>query len=484
MLSSIRKFSKSFMAKIFIAIIALPFLLWGMGDVFRSGKQNVIVEINKDKISSKEFVNYIQKVQLTNEEIKKFGKSKIFDDVLTNYISEKIISIETEKKGLVLTDKSLREIIFSDKNFQKNEKFSETKYEKFMLETGFTKTNYEKRLRDMELKGQLLTFYSGGIKLPDFIVRDLYTKNNISKEIQYLDLNKIYSNKNISDKEIKEFYEKNKKFFTEKFKNFRYVELVPETLTGKKDFDESYFKKLNEIENNILDGNDFDTIIPGLKGKLKSTGFLNSTKTNENGKEAKELNEDFFKKIFSIQNRKSPEFINFKDKYFMVELLDEKEVETSLADVNLRKTINAQLKFTYILKENKKIQDNIKNRKFGENEMMLLSKENNIQIDKTKIKNINDNSKFNAVLLNGIYKFNKGQIFVLSDSLLKENYLIRISEEESPKININSDEYKENIKKANAEYIKKVYKSYDKHVNSKYNVEVNNKVFERIKNSF
>tara|TARA_B000000532_G_C18559151_1_gene273448 strand:- start:198 stop:545 length:348 start_codon:yes stop_codon:yes gene_type:complete len=115
---------------------------------------------------------------------------------------------------------------------------------------------------------------------------------------------------------------------------------------------------------------------------------------------------------------------------------------------------------------------------------MLLSKENNIQIDKTKIKNINDNSKFNTVLLNGIYKFNKGQIFVLSDSLLKENYLIRISGEEIPKININSGEYKENIKKANAEYIKKVYKSYDKHVNSKYNVEVNNKVFERIKNSF
>ena len=44
MLGSIRKFSKSFLAKIFIAIIALPFLMWGMGDVFRSGKQNVLVE--------------------------------------------------------------------------------------------------------------------------------------------------------------------------------------------------------------------------------------------------------------------------------------------------------------------------------------------------------------------------------------------------------------------------------------------------------
>ena len=60
MLGSIRKFSKSFLAKIFIAIIALPFLMWGMGDVFRSGKQNVLVEINDEKISSKEFITYIQ----------------------------------------------------------------------------------------------------------------------------------------------------------------------------------------------------------------------------------------------------------------------------------------------------------------------------------------------------------------------------------------------------------------------------------------
>ena len=56
MLGSIRKFSKSFVAKIFIAIIALPFVLWGMGDVFTSGKQNVLVEINDEKISNSEML--------------------------------------------------------------------------------------------------------------------------------------------------------------------------------------------------------------------------------------------------------------------------------------------------------------------------------------------------------------------------------------------------------------------------------------------
>ena len=123
MLASIRKFSKSFIAKIFIAIIALPFIMWGMGDVFRSGNQNTLVEINKKKINTDEFVTYLRKLNLTSEQVKKIGKEKIFNDALTNYISEKIIALETEKKIIKLTDKSLLRILMTDKNFQKDNKF-------------------------------------------------------------------------------------------------------------------------------------------------------------------------------------------------------------------------------------------------------------------------------------------------------------------------------------------------------------------------
>ena len=68
MIASIRKFSKSFVAKVFVGIIALPFILWGMGDVFRSGNQNVIVEINENKISTKEFMNYLQAANISRDE--------------------------------------------------------------------------------------------------------------------------------------------------------------------------------------------------------------------------------------------------------------------------------------------------------------------------------------------------------------------------------------------------------------------------------
>ena len=50
MLSSLRNFSKSKVAGIFVAIIILPFVFWGMGGVFNSGNTNVIAKINKKKI--------------------------------------------------------------------------------------------------------------------------------------------------------------------------------------------------------------------------------------------------------------------------------------------------------------------------------------------------------------------------------------------------------------------------------------------------
>ena len=116
--------------------------------------------------------------------------------------------------------------------------------------------------------------------------------------------------------------------------------------------------------------------------------------------------------------------------------------------------------------------------------MLQISKKNNLTINKAKINNIKDTSKFTPNLLKIIYKFNSSQIFVLSDDLLKKNYLVRITKEKDPKIDPNSDIYKQYVVKANAEYISKVYKSYDNYINANYKIDVNNKVLERLKNSF
>jgi len=484
MLASIRKFSKSFVAKIFIAIIALPFIMWGMGDVFRSGKQNVIVEINEKKINLKEFITYLQKINLSKEEIDKIGKSKLIDDILSNYISEKIIEIETEKKGIQLTDQGLMEILINDKNFHKDNKFSRTKYEKFLLKSGYTAPTYEAYLKGIEHKGQLLNYYSGGIRLPEFIIKDIYKKENSVKEIEFLDLNKIYSQKKINEEDIQAFYKENKDFFKEKFISFRYLKLVPENLTKKKEFDEEYYKKLDELENKILDGQNFDSIISGNEKSVKKFNLINSRKTREDGTKIEGIENKLLGKIFQIKEKKSPKFINFDNNYYIVEVLDEKDITLSINNKDLRKNIEARLKIRFKIKENIKLIDEIKNKKFTKSKMLEISQKNTVEIKNTKINGINDKKEFAPQLVKKIYDYSAGEIFVLSDSILKENFLIRIVKQIDPKIKNNSEDYKKYMKKANAEYITKVYQSYDKYINSNYKIEVNQKVFERLKNSF
>ncbi len=484
MLGSIRKFSKSFVAKIFIAIIALPFVMWGMGDVFRSGKQNVLVEINDEKISSKEFVTYIQKIKLSKKEIESIGKSKILDEMLTNYISEKIISIEGEEKGIQLTDSALKKILLADKIFQKNKKFSRTKYEKFLLENGYSASTYERYIKSIEMKGQLLNYYSGGIKLPEFIVDDLYKKENQIKEIEFLDLSKIYAKKIIKEKDVKEFYEKNKNLFKEKFISFRYLDLKPEILTKKKDFDEEYYEKLDQLENKILDGKKFEEIVSGNEKNVKKIKLVNFRKTKEDGTVIKDIDESLFQKIFSIKEINSPQLINFDNKYYIVETNEEKNIILTLQDKDLKKTIEAQLKIGFKVKENKKFIDKINDKKFSKADMLKLSQENNIPINKIKVNGISDNKKFKLKLLKEIYNYSAGEIFLLSDSIVQDNFLVRIEKDQNPEINKKSAEYKNYLKKANAEYISKVYKSYDKYINKNYKIDINQKVFERLKNSF
>ena len=68
MATSIGKLSKSFFLKVLVGIIILPFVFWGMGDVFRGGNQNVIATVDSNKISTQEFIDYINRLNLNDEQ--------------------------------------------------------------------------------------------------------------------------------------------------------------------------------------------------------------------------------------------------------------------------------------------------------------------------------------------------------------------------------------------------------------------------------
>ena len=162
MLTSIGKYSKSFFLKLLVGIIILPFIFWGMGDVFRGGNQNVIATIDNEKISTKEFVEYLQRLNLNNDQIKNLPKTDLIEKILSEYIGKKVMELEIKKLEITVNDNSLREIIKNDELFYKNKKFSRTEYEKFLIKSGITAPQFEKNIVAQEKKKAIFKFFVRG----------------------------------------------------------------------------------------------------------------------------------------------------------------------------------------------------------------------------------------------------------------------------------------------------------------------------------
>ena len=116
MATSIGKLSKSFFIKLLVGIIILPFVFWGMGDVFRGGNQNVVATIESEKISTQEFMNYLRQINLNEEQIKSLPKTDLVEQILSQYIGRKVMALEIEKIGVVLMI-MLLEILLKMTNF-------------------------------------------------------------------------------------------------------------------------------------------------------------------------------------------------------------------------------------------------------------------------------------------------------------------------------------------------------------------------------
>ncbi len=484
MLTSITKFSKSFFVKLLVGIIILPFVFWGMGDVFRGGSQNIVAKIDSDKISAQEFANYLKRLSFTDEERKNISKTNLLEEVLSDYIGKRIIALEIQSLGIELTDSSLKNIITNDKLFFKDGNFSRTEYEKFLIKSGISAPTFEQNIAEQEKRRQLLSYLSNGLSIPNFIVQSEYNKENQVKKIKYINLNKYYQNIKIQDKELKDVYQKNKSFFVEEFKNINLVELTPQNLTGKNIFDDSYFKIIDKIENNILDGQASKIIFNQYNLTALKVKEINNKKITSDGKKYNEIDEDLFKEIYKIKNTNSPKIINLNNKYYLVEITAIIKKEKSLNDKDVSNLITKQIKLKEKIVNNTKIANEIISGKFNKNDMQKFAKENNLEIKSAEIKSLKDNSIFTESLIRKIFQTPNNKLNIVADTKLSKNFIIFVDNTEFKKIKNNSAEFKKYASKAKLNFSREIFSIYDNSVNTKYKITINSKTVDRIKNSF
>ena len=484
MLTSIGKFSKSFFVKVLVGIIILPFVFWCMGDVFRGGNQNVIASVDSEKVSTQEFVDYLRRLNLSEEQIKNLPKTDLIEKILSEYIGKKVMALEISKLGIEVTDNSLRNIIKNDKIFFKENKFSRTEYEKFLIKSGITAPQFESNIVEQEKRRQFLSSLSGGIVIPEILVKKEYRKENQSKTIQYIDLEKYHSKNKPSEKSKKELYERNKNIFFSEFKNIRYAEITPEKISGGKEFNENFFKQLDVIENNVLDGQSFDDTTEMNNLKIVSIKNINSKKEDKNKNKIENLSDQLFKKIYNLKTVKSPEIINIDNKYYIAEITNIEKENRPFNDPDVQEALKSQISFKNKIEGNTSILKDINMGGFDKEKMSKFASDNNLELKNYVINNLKQNEIFSEGIIKRIFLTKDNEIDLITNNTLTKSYLVLAIKTQYKDLKKDSNEYEKYEAKARLNIINKIYQIHDNSLNKQYKVELNQRTIERVKNSF
>ena len=454
---------------IFVIIIAFGF--GGFGGGFSTGNQNNIAKINNTNISTQDFMDYLNESGLSQQVIKENIDKNIIEELLSTLVSTTLLDLEIEELNLSITEDVLIKKIKNNKNFHdENGLFKRTLYEKFLLTNNSSAPMFEIRLKNNELQKQLFTYISGGTKTPEFLINKFYKENNKKLDIEYINLNIFYKkNEMFTDNDIKFFVEENAEKLKQDYIDFSYVEISPKKLLGVDEFNQAFFDKIDDIENQISKNIDFKIIVKNLDmspTEVNSYINLDNKKIVENmiynsrNDKIEILENDGAYVLYNIDNSisKLPDLENPIFKEQITNLLFQKE------------------KYEF----NKNILEKINKKTFNQASFDELGKNN---IKEIKLDSIKDTKKFETNSIQILYSLPINSFTLIAN---KENdvFIAKTVQYEENNINKNSTNFEKISSEEGAQSKNNILKSYDLFLNNRYQVVVNEKTLERVKNYF
>jgi peptidyl-prolyl cis-trans isomerase D len=181
---------------------------------------NDVAQVGDEAVSAHEFQtayrNYMNRMQsqLPPEVRKAFGFDK---QVLDQLISQHVVSAQAKRVGLQVTPTEIEQRILSNPAFLDEGKFiGHDRYQLLLTQSNLTIEEFENAVRTELLNSKLLSFVTAGISISDKEVEDEYRKRNEKAKLEYfvIDPTKLESQVSLTDKDERDYFEKNKAKYT------------------------------------------------------------------------------------------------------------------------------------------------------------------------------------------------------------------------------------------------------------------------------
>ena len=469
MISSFRNFAKTKFAGLLVFIMIIPFVFWGMGSMFSSGNTNNIAKINKTKISTQEFIDYINSSNVPQQTIRNNLEKGIIEELLSSLISTTLLDLEVKDFDISISENTLLKKIKTNKNFLNEDGiFERAKYEKFLLENNQSAPGFELRLRGREIQRNLFDYIGAGTISPKFLAKKLFIEETRKLEIEFINLKTFYKKKDdFNDSDLEKFIEENKDQLKVEYIDFDYAIINPKNLIGVDEFNQTFFDKIDEIEIKISNNQNLENILSNFDikpVKIKNYRYSPDKDKIEN-------------RIFNVRNI-AFDIIEDNNNYILYKINKLEERSPDLNDPDLRNEVLDLISQKDKFEFNSNLLKRINEKKFTHSEFVKMGENKQNLI----LNSITDNKKFEVNAVELLYSLPLNSYTLIND----ENnniYLAKIKKifDEKTDANKNIDEY---ISKQNTNNKNSILESYDLLLNKKYNVVLNQKTIERVKNFF
>ena len=469
--------SKSILVKLLIVIIIAVFALWGVGDMFSAGKTNVVAEVSGKNIYSEDYVNQLRNgLQSKNyQNVSDAIKDNLHIQILNQLIAEKIFEIYAEEEKIIINDKTLSNFIKNIPEFSKNGKFSRTEYEKYLLKNQIDSYSFETSFKKSLLKKLIVE--SQNLDSISTSYHKTKVKNYFEKKISisYINLEDLYEDIDITEKEILDYHKKNPSYSNE-LRSIKYA-IINQNKEANQSSD-LFFKNISDIENQVLSNKNFDDIATQFSLNVKKSGLFNKDGLIKNSLKTTVLDKSIVQKAFYLNDQITSELIEIKGSFYLIGINEIVKKKPLTLNEKIKKDIINKIKKKNIDSKANSLSNKIKEENIFN---QLVSKKTKF-VKQLELKNrLEENKNFSPNQIQEIFSLKKNESLVLKGS---KNYLIKAIDASYDRTKSNDEMDKLYERQVTISFDEQIMQSFDKFLNNKYKVKINQKVLDRITNSF
>ncbi|MEP9347379.1 SurA N-terminal domain-containing protein [Xanthobacter sp. KR7-225] len=194
-LQTLRKGASGWIAKIFLVVLTLSFLVWGIADVFRGFGASSVASVGGTDISANEFrARYLEQVQqigrrtgrgLSPEQARALGVDR---QVLNQMIADATLEAEGKRLGLAVSNAQVADAIAANPAYRRPgaAAFDPAYFNQLLRQNSLTEARFVQLERARMLRDQMIQSLGTGLAVPAVLVDAVHRYESEARDATYI----------------------------------------------------------------------------------------------------------------------------------------------------------------------------------------------------------------------------------------------------------------------------------------------------------